>query len=131
MGTVLDTQEIEVQQSPTPSQDLRTHPNALFIVRSGSRERALFSDGLLQSSSHERQRRSVATIVSFIFQCVVVATLLILPLMFTEALPTERLLTYLVAPPPPPPPPPPPAAAHIVKAVQSDTLSTGQLRIPT
>jgi len=57
--------------------------------------------------------------------------LLIVPLLFTEALPTTQLLTFLVAPPPPPPPPPPAAAAPIVKAVHTDVLNNGRLRTPT
>ena len=60
----------------------------------------------------------------------VIGALLILPLMFTQALPTQQLLTYLVAPPPPPPPPPA-ATAPIVKVVQTDMLNDGQLRTPT
>jgi protein TonB len=56
--------------------------------------------------------------------------LVILPLMFTDALPKGQLLTFLVAPPPPPPPPP--AAQVVTKMVrQTDVLNTGQLRTPT
>ena len=90
----------------------------------------LFSDSLLESSLPERRRRSLATTISIVFQCVVIGALLILPLMFTQALPTQQLLTYLVAPPPPPPPPPA-ATAPIVKVVQTDMLNDGQLRTPT
>ena len=58
--------------------------------------------------------------------------LVLIPLMFTEALPKTQLMTFLVAPPPPPPPPPPPAAAPIkvVKQIQTDIVN-GQLRTPT
>jgi protein TonB len=54
-------------------------------------------------------------------------------LMFTEALPKQQLLTFLVSPPPPPPPPPPAVAAAVkaVRQVQSDLLSSGQLRTPS
>ena len=90
----------------------------------------LFSDSLLGSSSSERRRRGLATSLSIVFQCVVIVSLLIVPLMFTEALPTQQLLTYLVAPPPPPPPPPP-AALPVAKVVQTDMLNNGQLRTPT
>ncbi|PYX92201.1 MAG: energy transducer TonB, partial [Acidobacteria bacterium] len=56
----------------------------------------------------------------------------VLPLVFTEALPKQQLMTFLVAPPPPPPPPPPAAATPIktVKVVQTDIIN-GQLRTPT
>jgi len=91
----------------------------------------MFTDSLLESSSFERHRRGLATTLSIAFQCFVISGLLIVPLMFTEALPTQQLLTFLVAPPPPPPPPPPAAAAPIVKVVQTDMLNNGQLRTPS
>jgi protein TonB len=58
--------------------------------------------------------------------------MVLIPLLFTEALPKTQLMTFLVAPPPPPPPPPPPAAApvKVVKQVQTDIIN-GQLRTPT
>jgi periplasmic protein TonB len=61
-----------------------------------------------------------------------VGVLILIPLIYTEALPKQQLMTFLVAPPPPPPPPPPPAAVPIkvVKQIQSD-LTNGQLRTPT
>jgi periplasmic protein TonB len=92
-------------------------------------ERRLFSDSLLESGRSEHRRRSLATTLSFAFQCVVIGVLLIVPLMFTEALPTQQLLTMLVTAPPPPPPPP--AVAQVVKIAQTDVLNTGQLRTPT
>jgi protein TonB len=92
--------------------------------------RVLFSDSLLESGARERKRRSLATTVSFAFQCVLVAFMLIVPLMFTEALPSQQLLTFLIAPLPPPPPSPPPVA--VVKVVrQTDVMNNGQLRTPT
>jgi protein TonB len=54
-----------------------------------------------------------------------------MPLIFTEALPKQQLMTFLVAPPPPPPPPPPAAApVKIVKQIQTDIVN-GALRTPT
>jgi protein TonB len=54
-----------------------------------------------------------------------------MPLIFTEALPKQQLMTFLVAPPPPPPPPPPAAApVKIEKQVQTDIVN-GELRTPT
>jgi protein TonB len=70
--------------------------------------------------------------VSFLFQVMLIGLLVLVPLLFTEALPKTQLMTFLVAPPPPPPPPPPPAAAPIkvVKQIQTDIIN-GQLRTPT
>src|SRR5437667_9489800 len=43
---------------------------------------------------------------------------IIIPLLFTDALPKTQLASFLVAPPPPRPPPPPPPAAAPVKVVK-------------
>jgi protein TonB len=57
--------------------------------------------------------------------------MVLLPLIFTEALPKQQLMTFLVAPPPPPPPPPPSAApVKVVKQIQTDIVN-GALRTPT
>jgi protein TonB len=42
------------------------------------------------------------------------AILILIPLIYTEALPKTMMATMLTAPPPPPPPPPPPVAAQVV-----------------
>jgi hypothetical protein len=60
--------------------------------------RVLFSDSLLESGVRERKCRSFATTVSFAFQCVLIGFMLIVPLMFTEALPTQQLLTWRYRP---------------------------------
>lgn len=92
----------------------------------------LFSTSLLEYAGSEKRRRSGATLFSFIFQCLLIGIGLIIPLMITDALPQQQLLTFLIAPPPPPPPPPPAAAAvKIVKEIQTDLLNNGQLRTPS
>jgi periplasmic protein TonB len=92
----------------------------------------MFEDSLIESGGRLSTKRGMTTTVSFIFQAVLVGILVLVPLLFTEALPKTQLMTFLVAPPPPPPPPPPPAAApiKIVKQVQTDIVN-GQLRTPT
>lgn len=94
--------------------------------------RAMFSDSLLEFGQ-QRKRRAFATTTSFVFNCVAVGMMLVMPLVFTEDLPKAQLLTFLVTPPPPPPPPPPAAGQmqRVVRQVQTDMLSTGQLRMPT
>ena len=49
--------------------------------------------------------------IAYIFEVIIVGVLVVIPLIYTEALPNAQLMTFLVAPPPPPPPPPPPAKA--------------------
>jgi periplasmic protein TonB len=95
--------------------------------------RPLFADSLIDSGKSEKNRRKFATVFSILFQCLLIGVLLIVPLMFTEALPRQQLLTFLVAPPPPPPPPPPAAQAlaKVVRQIPSDLLTSGQLRTPS
>jgi protein TonB len=100
------------------------------VVKEQLPERPLFSDALLEYAAPEQARRGLATTFSFAFQCVIIGVLLILPLMFTDVLPAQQLLTLLVTAPPPPPPPPP-AAAQVVKIAQTDVLNNGELRTPT
>ena len=92
----------------------------------------MFEDSLLESGGRLKTKRGWTTILSFILQTLLVAILILIPLLYTEALPKQQLMTFLVAPPPPPPPPPPPAAAPVkaVKVVQTDIVN-GQLRTPT
>jgi periplasmic protein TonB len=92
----------------------------------------MFEDSLIESGGRLRTKRGATTLVSFILQVALVGILVILPLVFTEALPKQQLMTFLVAPPPPPPPPPPAAATPVktVKVVQTDIIN-GQLRTPT
>ncbi len=49
--------------------------------------------------------------IAYIFEIIIIGVMVIVPLIYTEALPKAQLMTFLVAPPPPPPPPPPPAKA--------------------
>ena len=92
----------------------------------------MFEDSLIESGNRLKTKRGATTTISFILQALLVGVLVLLPLIFTEALPKQQLMTFLVAPPPPPPPPPPPAATpvRVVKQIQSD-LVNGQLRTPT
>jgi protein TonB len=92
----------------------------------------MFEDSLLDSGKNRQKRNTWTTLLSFCLQILLIGVLVLIPLIYTEALPKQQLMTFLVAPPPPPPPPPPPAATPIVKAVKVQTeLDNGQLRTPT
>jgi periplasmic protein TonB len=129
MPTVIETHEPEIQEAIRPAK-LVVRPAAPRSNLPPVPVRTLFSDSLLDSSAGERKQRSTATTLSFVFECVIIGVLLVLPLMFTEALPTQQFLTFLIAPPPPPPPPPP-AAAPVKVVRQTDLMNGGQLRTPT
>src|SRR6201993_3681296 len=92
----------------------------------------MFEDSLIESGGRIKGKRGATTMLSFILQICLLGVLVLIPLIYTEALPKQQLMTFLVAPPPPPPPPPPPAAApvKIVKVIQTDIVN-GQLRTPT
>jgi protein TonB len=91
----------------------------------------MFEDSLLESGGRLKTKRGMTAAISFSIQVGIIIVLVLIPLIFTEALPKAQLMTFLVAPPPPPPPPPPPAAAvKIVKQVQTDIVN-GELRTPT
>src|SRR2546430_2192827 len=91
----------------------------------------MFEDSLIESGGRLKTKRGATTLVSFILQVGLVGLLELVPLIFTEALPKQQLMTFLVAPPPPPPPPPPAAPMpKVVKVVQTDIVN-GQLRTPT
>jgi protein TonB len=89
----------------------------------------MFEDSLIESGGKLKTKRGATTTVSFLVQVGIIGFMVLIPLLFTEALPNMMLATALVAPPPPPPPPPP-AEVHIVKQVQTDIVN-GQLRTPT
>jgi len=93
----------------------------------------MFEDSLVESGGKLKSKQGATTAVSFILQILLIGVLVLLPLVFTEALPKQQLMTFLVAPPPPPPPPPPPAAAPEIKVVKKVTteLDNGELRTPT
>jgi periplasmic protein TonB len=134
MPTATEVREPQVEdrvQVRGPARVLRTRP--VPQLPRLLPQRPLFADSLLDSGDQERNRRRFATVLSFTFQCLLIGVLLIVPLMFTEALPKQQLLTFLVAPLPPPPPPPPAAeaVAKVVREIQSDLLTSGQLRTPS
>jgi periplasmic protein TonB len=91
----------------------------------------MFEDSLLESGGRLKTKRGRTTTVAIILEIGLIGIMVLMPLIFTEALPKQQLMTFLVAPPPPPPPPPPAAApVHVVKQVQTDIVN-GALRTPT
>jgi len=73
-------------------------------------------DELVVSGKDRRKTHTRWTIaVSLIGQVGILAVLILIPLIYTQALPTAMLTTLLVAPPPPPPPPPPAPKTVVVK----------------
>ncbi len=92
----------------------------------------LFADSLLDLSTSRPRRRAGYFILSLIGQIFAISVLLLIPLIYTDAIDLRQLnLTRLVAPPPPPAPPPP-AVQPIVKspAPQRVFMQAGRLVAP-
>jgi periplasmic protein TonB len=91
----------------------------------------MFEDSLIESGNKLKTKRLSTTIISFTLQVLLICILILIPLIYTDALPKTQLMTFLVAPPPPPPPPPPPAAAVVKVVKMQSEMINGQLRTPT
>ena len=69
--------------------------------------------------------------VAYIFEVIIIGVMVLVPLIYTEALPKAQLMTFLAAPPPPPPPPPPPAAAAPAPKIIHRVSAEDMMRAPT
>ena len=90
----------------------------------------MFEDSLIESGGKLKTKRGRMTMFSFVLEAMIIVVMILIPLLFTEALPKAMTMTFLAAPPPPPPPPPPPAVVHVVHQVETDIVNN-QLRTPT
>lgn len=132
MPTATEVREPQVEKRPNVWEAARVaRTQEVLQIPQLLRQRPLFADSLLDSGQQERTRRKFAAVLSFTFQCLLIGVLLVVPLMFTEELPRQQLLTFLEAPPPPPPPPAAEAVAKVVRQIQSDLLAGGKLRTPS
>jgi protein TonB len=90
-------------------------------------------DNLLECSPAGMKTKTGLTVfISTMVQMLLLGVMVLVPLIYTEALPKAMLTTFLVAPPPPPPPPPP-AAAPVQKVVRpmAKLMQSGKLQAPT
>lgn len=85
-------------------------------------------DQLIVSTKGTKTHKSWTVTLSALVQLVVVFVLILIPLIYTEALPKELTSMFLVAPAPPPPPPPP---AAIVKTVRPKFVEPQRMVAPT
>jgi protein TonB len=69
----------------------------------------MFEDMVLSGKTKPTHKRWTV-ILSTLVQGLILGIMILIPLIYTEALPKQLLTTFLVAPAPPPPPPPPAAA---------------------
>ncbi|MGH9865143.1 MAG: energy transducer TonB [Candidatus Acidiferrales bacterium] len=84
----------------------------------------------LVESTNKKQTHKVWTVwVSALVQALILGVLILIPLIYTNALPSAMMTTFLVAPPPPPPPPPP--AVKVIVKPQPKFIQQGKLIAPT
>jgi len=82
----------------------------------------MFEDSLMESGNKLKTRRGWTTAITMLAQLVAVGILILIPLIYTEALPKAALSTLLVAPPPPPPPASPVHPIKVVSELENDSL---------
>ena len=75
----------------------------------------MFDELIESTAAKKKPNKGWSVAISAIVQTFILGILVLIPLIYTEALPKAMLSTLLVAPPPPPPPPPPPQATQVVK----------------
>jgi len=66
------------------------------------------------STGPKKTNKPWTVVVSMLLQVGFLSILILIPLIYTEALPKTLMSSILLAPPPPPPPPPPPAPVQVV-----------------
>ncbi len=91
----------------------------------------MFEEMVISSPNPKKTNKPWTVVVSMIFQVAFLGILILIPLIYTEALPKTMMATMLTAPPPPPPPPPPPAAVQVVHVKpQAHLMDAGKLVAP-
>jgi periplasmic protein TonB len=69
---------------------------------------------MVVSTSQKKTNKPWTIMLSMLFQIGFLGILILIPLIYTEALPKTLMSSILLAPPPPPPPPPPAAPVQVV-----------------
>jgi protein TonB len=90
----------------------------------------MFDDLLESTNEKKKTNKSWSVVLSGLVQAFILAILILIPLIYTEALPKAMLSTLLIAPPPPPPPPPPPAPVKTIVKPVARLITSGKLMQP-
>jgi protein TonB len=91
----------------------------------------MFEEMVISSPNPKKTNKPWTVFFSMLFQLAFLGILILIPLIYTEALPKTMMATMLTAPPPPPPPPPPPAAVQVVHVKpQAHLMDAGKLMQP-
>jgi periplasmic protein TonB len=90
----------------------------------------MFEEMVVSTSTNQKTNKPWTVALSMIFQVLFLAILILIPLIYTEALPKTLMSSILLAPPPPPPPPPPPAAVQVIRKPVQHLMDAGKLVTP-
>jgi protein TonB len=74
----------------------------------------MFEEMVVSNAKNKKTNKPWTVFISMVLQVFFLAILILIPLIYTEALPKTLMSSILLAPPPPPPPPPPPAPVQVV-----------------
>jgi protein TonB len=90
-------------------------------------------DDLVVSGGRKKKANKWTFFLSFVLQALLLGVLILIPLIYTEAIDLKQFSsTLLVAPPPPPPPPPPPTAQPIARVKPiAKIMQAGKMIAPT
>jgi protein TonB len=58
----------------------------------------MFEDSLIESGNRLKTKRGRTSTIAFIVQILIIGVMILIPLMFTEALPKAMTMTFLAAP---------------------------------
>jgi protein TonB len=75
----------------------------------------MFEEMVVSTVTGKKTNKPWTVFISMLIQIGLLAILILIPLIYTEALPKTLMSSILLAPPPPPPPPPPAAPVQVVK----------------
>ncbi|MGA7794899.1 MAG: TonB family protein [Candidatus Acidiferrales bacterium] len=90
----------------------------------------MFDDLLESTSEKKKDNKGWGFVLSGVVQALILGILILIPLIYTEALPKAMLSTLLIAPPPPPPPPPPPQPVKTIVKPVARLIQSGKLMQP-
>ena len=87
----------------------------------------MFEEMVVSTSTNKKTNKPWTVVISMAFQVGFLAILILIPLIYTEALPKTLMSSILLAPPPPPPPP---AAVQVIRKPIQHLMDAGKLVTP-
>ena len=90
----------------------------------------MFEEMVVSSPTGKKTNKPWTVMISMAVQVLFLLILILIPLIYTEALPKTLMSSILLAPPPPPPPPPPPAAVQVIRKPVVHLMDAGKLVAP-